>query len=59
MKILHKAALIYMLINKRFEIDTVICTKAVLLAKGYKTKVNMTQGQVLISIVLFIDNFIK
>ena len=50
-----------MLLNKRFDIDTVICPRAVVLAWGRRPSANTTaQGQITapISNLLFYDIFI-
>jgi len=49
------------LLNKRFDIDTVICPRAVVLAQGRRPRANTTaRGQIIepISNLLFNDNFI-
>ena len=50
-----------MLLNKRFDIGTVICPRAVVLARGRRPRANTTareQITVPISNLLFNDNFI-
>ena len=50
-----------MLLNKRFDIGTVICPRAVVLARGRRPRANTTaRGQITVPIsnLLFNDNFI-
>jgi len=54
-------ALYYMLLNKRFDIGTVICPRVVVMARGRRTRANTTaRGQITVLILklLFNDNFI-
>jgi len=51
----------YMLLNKRFDIGTVICPRAVVLARGRRPRANTTaRGQITVPIsnLLFNDSFI-
>jgi len=59
--------ILYMLLNKRFDIGTVICQRAVVLARGRRTArgrrpmaITTARGQITVPIsnILFNDNFI-